>query len=806
VGTWELASVGVFTLLIFAVGKPLLFLFALLKVQYRRLQCAVIEPAELPEDVRAYLERGAEPFVALGFEPQAWLRVQTLETSAFGDIPTLAMVQPASGARALIAVSGAGNGLRRNFTASFEDGSDIHTVHGESSMLISTLPNTEVVDCSSADLNELWKVFSERFEAARQTRTVVRHDAQSLAISIRDYYSRLIDAWCADGTLQPSREAGLYELTLKRAWHWAWRLGPAQATYVKFLQQAALLYPEQPPLSERIRGYQKTREMVQRRSTRWRWYSLLVVSGVLFAVSMLRFVDATDLLVLVLAVLFHELGHFAAMRLFGYRDTSIFFIPFFGAAASGVKQEERAHEQLAVLLAGPMPGIVIGLALLFLVPDLEAQPWLESLAGMLVVLNVFNLLPIYPLDGGRIVQLLFGNLPPFVEVGFKALSALALLGMGVLLTDPVLTALSLVLLFAARTTKRAADAVRRIRKLGPLPVREEARLELVFNELTVNQPSLPPRAHHAVALPVADRLRQVPLRIPGMLTWSGVYFGCAVTGVLAVAVVAIGPKPFGAFGDALSGIEHQDLPCARVDAMGVHGAGAYSLQCSLADSAKLLSLRAELEEFESLPHRGCLRAPWHAGALSAEQSRARHTVALLAAVQRQAWRRAHDMGNDDTAATLSDAEASRRGRERMARAELAGIAALKASIRARATDPTFDTEVAALVLNGAEEERRRRPIDMDHAVVDDAGEPGGPVPPSPNDALLIERLGGDPVTCDISAPHSMSSSRMDEADLVVSGFTQAMETTTPELARFLCAAGCGLRYWTSPGTRVGSGE
>lgn len=34
-------------------------------------------------------------------------------------------------------------------------------------------------------------------------------------------------------------------------------------------------------------------------------------------------------------LLFHELGHYVAMRLFGYRDVRMFFVPFFGAAVSG---------------------------------------------------------------------------------------------------------------------------------------------------------------------------------------------------------------------------------------------------------------------------------------------------------------------------------------------------------------------------------------------------------------------------------------------------------------------------------------
>src|SRR5262249_32613630 len=160
----------------------------------------------------------------------------------------------------------------------------------------------------------------------------------------------------------------------------------------------------------------------------------------------------------------------------GYRDTSIFFIPFLGAATRGAKTDERVHEQLAVLLAGPVPGIVLGAALPSLFPGLSSNDTLRAFALMLVIINVFNLLPVFALDGGKIVQLLFGNLPPLMEVAFKAASALVLLGLGVVSHDPVLAGVSLVLLFSARTTKRAADAVKRIRALGPVPNQEDERL------------------------------------------------------------------------------------------------------------------------------------------------------------------------------------------------------------------------------------------------------------------------------------------------------------------------------------------
>src|SRR5882757_83029 len=74
------------------------------------------------------------------------------------------------------------------------------------------------------------------------------------------------------------------------------------------------------------------------------------------------------LLVLVLTgvVVFHELGHFLAMKLYNYTDLGIFFIPLLGAYASGTKREVSQTQSAIIILAGPVPGIIIGILIYFL--------------------------------------------------------------------------------------------------------------------------------------------------------------------------------------------------------------------------------------------------------------------------------------------------------------------------------------------------------------------------------------------------------------------------------------------------------
>jgi hypothetical protein len=73
------------------------------------------------------------------------------------------------------------------------------------------------------------------------------------------------------------------------------------------------------------------------------------------------------MLLLITAIVgFHEMGHFIAMKAFRYKDLGIFFIPLLGAYVSGSKREVSQKESAIILLAGPLPGIVLGAVFFYL--------------------------------------------------------------------------------------------------------------------------------------------------------------------------------------------------------------------------------------------------------------------------------------------------------------------------------------------------------------------------------------------------------------------------------------------------------
>ncbi len=98
----------------------------------------------------------------------------------------------------------------------------------------------------------------------------------------------------------------------------------------------------------------------------------------------------------------HEAGHALAMRQQGLRAGAPVFIPFVGAVIAMKDLPRNAHVEAVVGIGGPALGTLGALACL-LVGWLTGSLFWYALASTGFLLNLFNMIPISPLDGGRIV-------------------------------------------------------------------------------------------------------------------------------------------------------------------------------------------------------------------------------------------------------------------------------------------------------------------------------------------------------------------------------------------------------------------
>ncbi len=108
----------------------------------------------------------------------------------------------------------------------------------------------------------------------------------------------------------------------------------------------------------------------------------------------------------VVALLFlHEMGHYIAAKQRGLRVRLPMFIPFVLAVTLFDDTPHDAETEAYVGLAGPMLGTVAAIGAYFLARD-GGHHWLLAVSYTGFFLNLFNLIPLPPLDGGRVTAVL----------------------------------------------------------------------------------------------------------------------------------------------------------------------------------------------------------------------------------------------------------------------------------------------------------------------------------------------------------------------------------------------------------------
>ena len=136
---------------------------------------------------------------------------------------------------------------------------------------------------------------------------------------------------------------------------------------------------------------------------------------------LLGFVSALGLFV---GVLLHEFGHSLVARKYGYGIDSI-TLWLLGGLAQFTEMPENWRHELWIAIAGPLVSVAVGIAcyvgFLLTPPELNAVQFvLAYLALLNVVLAVFNMLPAFPMDGGRVLRALLARNRPHAQATQQA--------------------------------------------------------------------------------------------------------------------------------------------------------------------------------------------------------------------------------------------------------------------------------------------------------------------------------------------------------------------------------------------------
>lgn len=135
--------------------------------------------------------------------------------------------------------------------------------------------------------------------------------------------------------------------------------------------------------------------------------------------------------VILLTLVVHEFGHVRAMKTVGIPTKGFYLIPFVGGAAVPERAFKSRMEEQFVAIAGPVFGLAQA-TVLYAIYVITDHPLAATTAAWVSLLNLFNLLPITPLDGGRIVKSItysIGSIAGTITLAFGIALCVALMAL-----------------------------------------------------------------------------------------------------------------------------------------------------------------------------------------------------------------------------------------------------------------------------------------------------------------------------------------------------------------------------------------
>lgn len=174
--------------------------------------------------------------------------------------------------------------------------------------------------------------------------------------------------------------------------------------------------------------------------------TILYLGSISVLSTTLSFIEAAALLFSVFygIVLLHELGHVIMAKSYGYNTTEICINPLGGVASIPDSEKMSNRQMFFVAWAGPAVNIALTPILYY--------TGLNTLLMINVIMLIFNLLPFFPMDGGRIIKSILGAFVKnpltlaYITLGFAIVSFGVLVGLTFLSKNPIYILLGVLLL------------------------------------------------------------------------------------------------------------------------------------------------------------------------------------------------------------------------------------------------------------------------------------------------------------------------------------------------------------------------
>jgi Zn-dependent protease/tetratricopeptide (TPR) repeat protein len=443
-----------------------------------------------------------------------------------------------------------------------KDGSALITINGRGHTLLCNIPGAEFHDPMVATLEEQYQAHrDEQQEVFKNKPLVIPNAAIYLKLQqklINDYFLNLLKEGGVVSTGQNQ-----FRLTMRKTLSLVKQLLHGEKRLRKLLREKFSKKAQEKnqaidnedvitdssvttayPAEAEVQAYLRLRSAQQR--TPAGMFGKLTVFVFTLILSYFAFglvFSFNSVLILLGVILFHELGHIAAMYAFKYRDLQILFIPLMGAAATGNKEDVALWKQVIVYLMGPLPGILVGIGLIAMYQYYQS-PWLYETAIIMLVINYLNLLPFVPLDGGHIIRLTIMERFPTGKLMFSALSGLAFAAGGWFFGEPVFWVLAVIMFTSLPWSALEAGVLNELfdpsKNFEDLD--KESKLRKLFE--TLKQPKFY-KMQFAEKYNLVKSLSEVVLHKKHLgrlasLGLNGIYLGALLLTPVAVMVTAVG--------------------------------------------------------------------------------------------------------------------------------------------------------------------------------------------------------------------------------------------------------------------------
>ncbi|HBG25702.1 MAG: hypothetical protein A2Y10_20515 [Planctomycetes bacterium GWF2_41_51] len=459
----------------------------MLKLRFKKGNCTLCEAADVPDYLKNLFDEYAAKLNELGFEFSHYQIAEEFVISEYSKRIIAVYFNPSIMCYAEMQSSMLINQnapVKFAFVSLFSDGYSLYTLNCSAHDLFGEIPNTTLIDPYSPTIEGQFQAHLEEHNKLKRQKQLITPSAEKFAAAEKTLMNEYFESLKIQGFIKPADEQ-----------YFQMRFIPAIKCILQYIKGAnkvkksginKLSKPVNVPVEAESEAFFKMQDILKSGKTGF------IGSIAVFLISLLVFIFAFKIkfsfeviFIMIGVLLIHELGHYIMMRLFKYKDVHILFMPF-GAATFGSESKATVLQKITVYLMGPAPGIIIGACLVML--SRNRGDILMQFGIFMLILNYINLIPIMPLDGGRVFELALFSKVPFLKNAFSVLSIIVLVLAGIHFADPILFIISVSLcagVFSGIQQNRLMAELKRKIRDENIELKDEILVPSIFNMLKV---------------------------------------------------------------------------------------------------------------------------------------------------------------------------------------------------------------------------------------------------------------------------------------------------------------------------------